>query len=151
MEKYTKRVLLENYIPYGFNTNTENRFIRKRPFLLTHINDYIFIIQDIFYNIYITMNIETNNISIYQFVHSEIDNNEKIYFFQNLTKNELKKLIINNTFTQNNEVNNHFVCYDYNLWNNINDWLNNPENKIKIQYSLLYSNIRTLIPYKQRL
>ncbi len=134
--------------------------IKKRSFLFNHLLDNILLIQDILYSIYFVYNKESNNIFIYllnnlcfQNFDSKDEDNTINY---TLSKKDLKNLIINSNIENFKniiilqKIFNHFLNYDYNLWNDVNDWLNNNLNFTHFKYHLLFVKINSLIPFSKK-
>ncbi len=142
------------------NIHGNNQEIKKKNFLFKHILDNILLIQDIFFSIYFVYNKESNLIHIYlinnlsfQKTESSINDDNLNYF--SLSKKDFKFFLLNMNldFQKNNlieKIHFHFLNYDHNLWNDINDWLNNNLNYIHFKYHLLFIKINSLIPFSKK-
>ncbi len=136
--------------------------IKKRSFLFNHLLDNILLIQDLIYSIYFVYNKESNNIYIYLLNNLYFQNYDSIINEEDKTMNyiipkkDFKNFIINlnidnykNNFVLQ-KIFNHFLNYDYNLWNDVNDWLNNNLNFTHFKYHLLFIKINSLIPFSKK-
>lgn len=129
----------------------------KESFLIDHLFDDILCIKDKFYTIYFIYN-KTNDIIFLYLVKIIKDTLfERIYEEKNIVKHQMtrkdfKNFVIHlDTSLYLNQlpefIFNHYLNYDYNIWNDINDWLNSNLNYKYIKYYLIYIKINVIIPF----
>lgn len=135
-----------------FGNNYE---IKKRNFLFNHILDNILLIEDLIYSIYFIHNKETDKIYIYLINNMFFQNNEENIIHYSLFKKEFKTFLFNMDIEHHKNITlekifHHFLNYDYNLWNDVNDWLNNNLQYNHFKYHLLFIKINSLIPFSKK-
>jgi hypothetical protein len=163
MEKSIHIVEISNL----FGNNYE---IKKKNFLFNHILDNILLIEDLVYSIYFIYNKESEMIYIY-LINNMFFQNDDNYFLTNhklkninneeniihysLLKKDFKTFLFNldidchkNIILE--KIYHHFLNYDYNLWNDVNDWLNNNLKYNHFKYHLLFIKINSLIPFSKK-
>ncbi len=147
------------------NISGDTNEIKKQNFLFNHILDNILLIQDLLYSIYFVYNKETNIINIYLqnnlYFNLSISNklndlnNEENIIHYSLSKKDFKYFLFNNNYekfknTLIEKIYNHFLNYDHNLWNDINDWTNNILKYKYFKYHLLFIKINSITPFSKK-
>lgn len=142
-----------------FNHFQNNKNINSLHFLSNHHSDQILLIQDLFYSVYFTFNEISNTITIY-LINNLIFNNYEIkekkdYSSHTLSKKDFKFFLINLNIENFKDtiidiIYNHFLNYDYNIFNIVNDWINNNLIFHHFIYHLLFIKINSLIPFSKK-
>jgi hypothetical protein len=142
-----------------FNHFENNKNINSLHFLSNHHSDQILLIQDLIYSVYFTFNQISNTISIYLINNLIFNNNElkekKDYSSYTLSKKEFKFFLINLNIENFKDtiidiIYHHFLNYDYNIFNIVNDWINNNLIYHHFIYHLLFIKINSLIPFSKK-
>lgn len=146
----------------------------KKEFLMEHLYDDILCIKDKFYTIYFIYDKKKDFIYIYlvkyfnsnntldikgikdikNYENNNIDYKDYGVIKYQILKKDFKNFVINNNLSSfENElpefIFNHLLNYDYNLWNDINDWLNSNLNYKNKQYHLIFIKINTIFPFNK--
>lgn len=138
----------------------------KESFLIDHLFDDILCIKDNFYTIYFIYNKKIDIVFLYlvKIIKDDIYRFnstlfEPIYEEKNIVKYQMSRkdfknfvIHLDTSFYLNQLpefIFNHYLNYDYNIWNDINDWLNSNLNYKYIKYYLIYIKINVIIPFSK--